>query len=290
MSGFVHPAFAGDVIDAHVHLYDPASLDYPRVRELPVLNHRHAWDDFDADGGGGLAGLVCVEVRAAKGAHLAEADAMHSLVSRPGKGGVIVAYAPLDDEDQRAADFDHFASLPTMRGIRRIIEIEPDPTFCLEQQFVHGVRALASRNWLFELCIRTQHLSIAKRLVAACPDTMFVLDHMAKPDLAAPEAWLAWRDGITLLAKHDNVTCKISGIDCGRTSVADNVRATRRYVDHVIDRFGFDRVMYASNWPFSRLTHHHDMWVQTVTALLSETSPEEQAAFWAQPAKRIYAM
>ncbi|MBV9791260.1 MAG: amidohydrolase family protein, partial [Chloroflexi bacterium] len=173
------------------------------------------------------------------------------------------------------------------KGVRRNLQSEPDLTFCLQPDFLAGVRMLPQFGLSFDLCIVHQQLPAIIRLVEACPKTSFVLDHIAKPAITTG-ALDPWREHIRQLAMLPNIVCKISGL----VTEADHQRWTsdnlRPYVAHILDQFGEDRVLFGSDWPVALLAASYTRWVETLDALTQHLTPAARRKLWAENARRIY--
>ena len=126
----------------------------------------------------------------------------------------------------------------------------------------------------FDICIFHPQLANAIRLVAQCPNVQFVLDHIGKPDIKN-QLFDPWQQEIRTLAEFPNVYCKISGL----VTEADHGQWTpahlQPYIEHVITCFGFDRVIYGSDWPVSTQATDYPRWVHTLQEAVSGCSPEE---------------
>lgn len=278
------------VVDGHVHLYDPTVLPYGWMRGDPVLDRPHGLAELDrAAGAVAIERLVFVEVAVDPGHHLEEARRIQALADRDPRIGAIVAHAPVERGAAVEAELDALAALPALRGIRRLIQDEPDPAFCLAPDFVEGVRRVGARGLLFELCLRAGRgqLGPAIELVRRCPDTRFVLDHLGKPPIAAG-ALDPWREELAVLARCPNVVCKISGL----ITEADPVRWTRAQLrpclEHAFACFGPERVLYGSDWPVSGKTHLYTTWVAILDEFLAGFDAEARERFWRGNARALY--
>ncbi len=278
------------IVDAHVHLYDPALLPYGWMRGDPVLDRPHGLAEYDrATGAVAVERLVFVEVAVDPGHHLEEARRIQALADRDPRIGAIVAHAPVERGAAVEADLDALAALPALRGIRRLLQDEPDPAFCLTGDFVEGVRRVGRRGLVFELCLKAGRgqLAAAVELVRRCPDTRFVLDHLGKPPVAAG-LLDPWRREITELARSPNVVCKISGL----ITEADPARWTRAdlrpYLDHALACFGPERVMFGSDWPVSAKTHLYTTWVAILDEVLAGWPAPARERFWRGTAREVY--
>lgn len=281
---------AHPIVDTHVHLYDPTILPYGWMRGDPVLDRPHGPAEFDdAVGAVQVERLVFVEVAVDPGRHLDEARRIQALADRDPRIGAIVAHAPVERGAAVEAELDSLQRLPALRGIRRLIQDEPDPAFCLAPDFVEGVRRVGARGLVFELCLRAGRgqLGPATELVRRCPDTRFVLDHLGKPPVAAGTLD-PWRQEIAELARCSNVVCKLSGL----ITEADPARWTRDqlrpYLEHALACFGPERVMYGSDWPVSARTHLYGTWVAILDELLTGLDAAARERVWRGNARAVY--
>jgi L-fuconolactonase len=267
------PAFP--VIDTHVHLYDPGVIRYAWMKGKPLLEQRRLMAELDvARGAVEIEGLVWVEVGADPGQYLQEASFVDSLARSDSRIRAMVAAAPLERGASVTPDLEKLAAHGLTRGIRRLLQDEPDPEFCLRPGFIEGARLLPRFDLGFDICIYHHQLAGVLELVRRCPEVRFVLDHIAKPGIRGG-LLDPWRDQTRELARLPNVVCKLSGV----ITEADHERWTRDqlrpYLDHVIECFGLDRVMFGSDWPVSEQTHRYGTWVEIVEWALAGCSEAE---------------
>lgn len=274
------------IIDAHVHLYDLGRIAYGWLNGVPKIKRSHLPADFHlARGDVAVEKFVFVEVAADPGLHLAEAEWAAGLAEP--RLAAIVAHAPLERGAAALADLERLAAMPKVRGIRRLIQGASDPGFCLEPEFLANVRLLPGYDFTFDICVKHFALVYGLELARLCPDTTFILDHIGKPDIrhGLRDPW--WGQ-MRALAKLPNVACKLSGV----VTEADH-RAWKRsdlapYVRHALDCFGFDRLMFASDWPVSSLTHDYAVWVDIVDEVLAGASDGERRKIFRDTASRVY--
>ena len=228
------------IIDSHVHLYDPRLISYPWMAGEPELNKTHSPADFTmACGPIQVDGIIFVEVDAAPSDRLKEAEWVTDLAGQDGRIKAIVAAAPLELGEAAGPDLERLATLPLVRGIRRLIQSEPDPEFCLRPDFVAGVKLLAAYDLSFDLCVYHHQLGSALELVRRCPEIRFVLDHVGKPGIRT--GWMdPWRSHIRELSALPNVWCKLSGMATEANHEAWTHEDLRPYIDHVVESFGFE--------------------------------------------------
>ena len=276
------------IVDSHVHLYDVKRFSYGWLAGVPKINRTHLLEDFDrARGPVQVDKIVFAEVAVDPGLHLGEAEFIQDMADRDSRLCGIVAHLPLEKGTAVESDILALKKLRNFRGIRRLIETERNPAFCLEPDFLAGLRLLAKHDLSFDICIKHTAMAYALELVRRCPEVSFVLDHIGKPDIknGLREPW--WGQ-IRELALFPNVVCKVSGVITEadhRNWTADQVKP---YVAHVIECFGFDRVMYGSDWTVSELSHPYPTWVEIIDDVVAGASDGELRKLYRETAIRIY--
>lgn len=277
------------VIDAHQHLWDPALFSYSWMRDLPQLNRRHLVEEYQvAMQGTGISGSVYVDSDVDHVDLAAETLFILGLAEDPKQGilGAVVG-AKVECADFRA----HMASFlghPKLKGVRRVLHNRPDET-SQKTQFVENVRLLANWRLTFDLCVSWRQLPLATNLVRQCPEVSFILDHCGGPDVRT-RALYPWRKHLRSIAREPNVSCKISGLlsdpDASGWTSAD----LRPYVAHVIDCFGWERVMWGSDWPVSTLSTDSPRWLEVVKELVQTADRSQQEGLFCRNAQRVYGL
>ena len=277
------------IVDAHVHLWDPTRFRMPWLDGNDNLDRPRGLAEYRAATEGiAVDAMVYLQVDVDPAYALLEA---HWAVDRaredPRLKG-IVAWAPVEHGDRSRSFVEALVSLdPRIKGVRRIVQSEPDPGFAVRPGFVRGVQLLAEFGLSFDLCIHHQQMPAAVELVRRCPDVSFILDHIGKPSIRE-QALDPWRTQIRELAALPNVICKVSGMVTEadhRHWTADDLRP---YVDHVLDAFGEDRVAFGGDWPVVTEASAYRRWVETLDSLTSGLSPAARRKLWAENAWRFY--
>ena len=276
------------IIDAHVHFYDVEKLNYSWMPNVPSLNHTSLVKDFDqARGKVDVDGIVFVEVDIDPGLHIEEAKFVAGLAEADKRVSGIVAHAPLEKGRAIEADLEKLSHIQGVKGIRRLIQGEVDPSMCIAPDFVDGVNLLPKYGMSFDICIRHYQLVYAIELIKKCPNVRFILDHIAKPDIKNG-LMDPWKIQIREMAKLPNVVCKVSGVATEADHQAWTREQLRPYIDHVIESFGFDRVMFGSDWTVATLALDYPTWVDILDEALTGTSIDEKRRFWRGTAIEAY--
>ena len=273
------------IIDSHLHLWDPRQITYPWL--TPPLDQAFLPRDFQAATAPvQVEAMVFVECGAAPDQALKEARWVQEQAKAEPRIAAMVCHAPLEQGDRVRAHLEQLAAMKKARGARRIYQDEAEAGFCLLPDFIAGVQALPDYGLSFDMCIRHKQLQASIALADACPNTMIVLDHIAKPNIAAG-LMQPWADQILQLAKRENVLCKLSGVatEAGANWTADTLRP---YLEVALQAFGPKRLMFGGDWPVSTLAISYPTWVQILDQLLSDLSQDEQRQIYRNTAHQFY--
>jgi L-fuconolactonase len=251
------------IVDTHVHLLDPGHIRYPWLAEAPAINRPYRKKEFgEASEGLGIEKIVFMEVDAHDDDGLKEVAWVTELAKEEPRLQGIVAFAPLERGEAVRQYLAELVKYPLVKGARRLIQAE-GPGFCIQPDFIAGVKLLPEFGLSFDICIKHYQMGDVLKLVEQCSEVAFVLDHVGKPDIKG-HLLDPWRAEITTLAGFPNVSCKISGM----VTEADHQNWTRDdlkpYIDHVIQAFGPERVMFGGDWPVSTLATTYAGWLEAL--------------------------
>lgn len=271
------------ILDAHVHFWDPSERRYAWLDAQPVLKRRFGPEDYDA-GHHDVAGMLFVQADCRDEEALGEARWVADLARSDPRLRGIVAYAPVHLGAGVGEQLAALKKVAGVVGVRRLLQDEPESAL-LDPALAEGIRMLAAHRLTFDLCIRHRQIPAARRLVAACPDVTFVLDHLGKPPVASG-ALDPWRDDLARLARHQNVVCKLSGL---ATEAAPGWRAVhvRPFLRQALELFAPHRCMIGSDWPVSTLATTVEAWFDAVA---DDLSPGERDAVLHATARSVYGL
>jgi L-fuconolactonase len=286
LRGSVVPDFP--IVDSHVHLCDPQRFDYPWMTSAPSLDRvvlpAHL---TEAAGPVQVEHFVFVEVDVAMPQHVAEAEWVSQLAQSDLRLKGIVAALPLEKGPEVAPELDQLLALPELRSVRRLIQNQPDPDFCIRPGFIAGLKMLAPHDIAFDICIFHHHLPNTIEMVRQCPEVRFVLDHIGKPAIKEG-LFEPWGENLRKLAELPNVHCKISGV----VTEADHRSWTREqirpYIAHAVECFGFDRIMFGGDWHVSELATTYPEWVEIVDWIVDGCSDDEKRKLFRDNAISFY--
>jgi L-fuconolactonase len=246
------------MIDAHQHLWQIGrnGHEWP-TPTLPAIHRDFGVDDLTAvTAECGITGTVLVQSQP----NDADTDWMLSVAAATPLIKGVVGWADLaaPDAPDRIA---HLSRQPKLKGLRPMLQGMDDAEWILRPQVQPALDALMRLGLTFDALIFPRHLPAIDRLAQARPGLRIVIDHGAKPPIARTElaAGRAWRDGMTELARNSNVVCKLSGL-ITEAGPHQGLDAIRPYVDHLLEVFGPNRLMWGSDWPVVNLRVSYRQW------------------------------
>lgn len=286
-------------VDAHVHLWDLERISYPWLTppfaddgpngSVEPIAKTYLLDDYLADAEGWtIAGIVHVDAGAAATAALDETKWLQAMADERGLPSGIVAFAALDDPDVErllAVQTEH----RSVRGIRHIVNWHADPrrTYCArdvtaDPAWQRGFDLLAKYGLSFDLqCYPGQFANVAEA-IARNPHVSVILNHCGMPVDGLDQ----WRAEIERLTALPNVAVKMSGF--GFIERAWKPEAMLPFARELIDRFGPDRVLFASDFPTDKLFCDFAQILKTFAEIASGFSDDERRAMFGRNADRIY--
>lgn len=275
------------IIDTHVHLWDPARLRYRWLDDMRPLNRRHGLEEFrQACGPVPVAKMIFVECGCDPSQSLDEARWVMELSRADSRIEGMVVHAPLENGAGAEAAVARLAELPAARGVRRLLQDER-ADFCVQPDFVRGVKLLPKYGLSFDLCIKHPQLASVIALVRQCPEVTFILDHIGKPDIKAGRLD-PWRAELRELARLENVCCKLSGLATEADWATWTAADLRPYIEHTLECFGPGRVLFGGDWPVSTLATNYPRWVTAVDEALRGCSAEDLQRVYVKNAERVY--
>ena len=170
----------------------------------------------------------------------------------------VVGWLPLASAELPAL-LREFAGGGKLKGVRHVVQDEPDDDFILRDDFNRGVAALLDTGLVYDILIYERHLPQAAGFVERHPKQVCVLDHLAKPRIKE-RILEPWRENLSRLAEHDNVFCKLSGLVTEADWGAWTLDGLRPYLDAALEAFGAERLMAGSDWPVCLLASGYGQW------------------------------
>lgn len=269
------------IIDTHLHLVYPDRFSYPWMRAVPQIDRPWSVEAYWAEARPlGIEAALHMEVDVAPDQMEAETAFVLGL---PGIVGAIANARP--ESPDFPAMLERYRALGRVKGLRRLLQHEPDD-LSRAPLFRENLARLAAAGMSFDICVKGHQLPVAAELVRALPDVRFVLDHCGNPRVGEGESE-PWRSALAEIARAPNLVCKISGLgaNTGPGWTADDLRP---YVEHCIESFGWDRVVWGSDHPVICKTADLTRWVEAALAITAGESRDNRENLFHRNATRVY--
>lgn len=275
------------IIDTHLHVIDQSVLRYPWLSQVAALNRDFSYRDYEREArrvGIGMALHMEVDVDPAQIEQ--ETEQVGMLAAQPDSliVGAIASCRP--EEPDFAAYLERQRQNPLVKGFRRVLHVVPDEV-SEGTLFRENLKRLSGTGLTFDLVVQPHQIPKAIALADLAPDVQFILDHCGVPDIKGGSEH-PWREHVAEIARRPNVTAKISGVVAYADAENWTVEALRPYVEHVMEAFGWDRLVWGSDWPVCTLGGSLSTWVAATHALLEGASVEERTKLLSGNARRIW--
>lgn len=273
------------IVDAHQHFWDPGRFHYFWMtgEKLQALKRSFLPEHLTP-----LLSQSAVErtviVQAISSSEeaqwLLELAAAHEFVAG------VVTWADLRNKDL-AKELDKLQSHPKFKGIRHQIETETDDAWMICDDVLGGLAELERREVPYDLLVHARHLKYIPVVRERCPRLKLVVDHLAKPRIAERE-FDEWARELEQVSRLPNVWCKLSGMTTEAKWDAWTPDDLRPYVQHVINQFGLERVMFGSDWPVCTLAGTYQQVVDALRQVLGSLPEPGARKLWGENACTFY--
>lgn len=275
------------IIDTHLHVIDKSVLAYPWLDREPALNRDFSYAAYACEAKRvGISRTIHMEVDVRADQIEAETDNVERLAGEPESLIVAAITACRPEIEGFAGYLERLSARPIVRGLRRVLHVMPDE-LSESRRFRDNIKRLGPTGLTFDLCVLPRQMPQAIALVDEAPDVQFILDHCGVPDIKGGHEQ-PWRRQIAEIARRPNVAAKISGIVAYADPESWTVQSLRPYVEHTIGCFGWDRVVWGSDWPVCTLGGGLSTWVAATHALLQGASADERRKLFSANAERIW--
>ena len=275
------------IVDAHHHFWDPAAAEYPWLTdELAAIRRQFGPEDLAPElASAGVEATILVQTRSS----LDESREFLALARSSSFVRGVIGWVDLTDPGVAdvIAELRAGPGGERLVGIRHQVHDEPDAAWLTRSDVQRGIRAVGAAGLAYDLLVRARELPAALELGRSLTDVRFVVDHLAKPPIAAGslEPWSTLIGGFATL---DNVACKVSGLVTEADWATWRVQDLRPYVDLALEVFGAGRLLFGSDWPVCLLAAGYGEVLDAARQVTARLSPSERAAFFAGNALATY--
>lgn len=271
-------------IDSHQHFWKYDPIDYDWINdEMAVIRK----DFFPGD----LEPLLkqngfdgCVAVQAHQSEQETEQLLNYANQYKFVKGVVGWVDLQADNIEARLAHYQQFEKL---KGLRHVLQGEPQRDLMLQPRFKKGISLLSKFGFTYDILIFPDQLRFAKELVKEFSQQAFVIDHIAKPYIKDKKTE-EWEADMQAIAQHDNVYCKISGMVTEADWQTWKIDDFKPYLDIVVNSFGTSRVLFGSDWPVCLVAGSYEKVLEIVKNYFNPFSAQEQDLVFGENAVKFY--
>lgn len=271
-------------IDSHHHFwkYDPVTYSWMNEK-MGVLKKDYQPEDLKEEiNSSNIDGVISVQADQS----MRETDDLLKHANEHSFIQGVVGWFPLAEPELEGL-LERYASNPWLKGVRHVVQDEPDDRFILGDAFNAGIRRLKPHNLVYDILIYERQLGASIEFVDRHPGQVFVLDHVAKPRIG-DQVIEPWKTQMFDMAKRENVYCKLSGM----ATEADWQSWTKEdlwpYIEIALEAFGPARMMLGSDWPVARLAVEYGDWMNLCRESISSLSETERALVEGEVAIRAY--
>jgi L-fuconolactonase len=273
-------------IDAHHHLWRYSAEEYGWLDEsMSELRRDFLPRDLMREiAAAGIDGTVAVQARQTIEEtrwllqQAEECDAIRG----------VVGWAPIAGENFPEV-MEEFEDRPKLKGLRHVIQGERDENYILREDFNSGIRAMLGSGLVYDILIYERQLPQAIEFVDEHPEQVFVLDHIAKPLIAAG-VMAPWTQRMRELGQRENVWCKVSGMVTEADWSEWNAETLRPYLDVVVEAFGVGRLIAGSDWPVCLVACEYGRWFEVLRDYFGGFSEVERDAVFGGTAVDVYGL
>lgn len=271
-------------IDSHHHFwkYDPETYSWMNEKmELLQRDYlpQNLKDEIDKVGVEGVVSVQADQSIKETEQLLGYADSHDFILG-------VVGWLPLSDQGVENL-MERYSSNPLLKGIRHVVQDEPDDRFILNEAFNRGVEKLRKYNLVYDILIYERQLGSTIEFVDRHKGQVFVLDHVAKPRIQ-DKVMEPWKTQMKELAKRENVFCKLSGMATEANWQNWQPEDLHPYMEVALDAFGAKRLMFGSDWPVARLAVEYHSWIDLCRMFVSSLTVDEQGLIGGEVAREVY--
>lgn len=181
----------------------------------------------------------------------------------------------------------YFRRFPKLKGFRHVVQDEPDPRFLLRPEWLRGIEALHAHGYTYDILVRPHQLDMTAEFIAHFPEQRFVIDHLAKP-LVKTGQRQEWARAMAEIARHKETYCKLSGLITEADLTSWKITDFDYYIDHIIEVFGVERILFGSDWPVCLLAGSYEDVVGLMEHAVARFSPAVREGAWYANAVTCY--
>jgi len=272
------------VIDSHQHFWKYEPVKHSWIDDdMSVIRRNFSPSDLaKVYQENGIDGCVAVQADQT----LEETDFLIDLASINNFIKGIVGWVDLRAENIENV-LEKYSTDKIVKGFRHVVQGEADHNFLLRPNFSRGISLLEKHNFTYDILVFPHQLGSVLEFVKKFPHQKFVIDHIAKPYIK-DGYFEGWATMMTAIGKHENVSCKMSGMVTEADFNIWTPEQIHPYMDTVLEAFGSKRILFGSDWPVCLVAGNYSKIKKLTTDFISQLSQIEQNSIMGNNAIEFY--
>ena len=274
------------ILDTHQHFWKADRGDYHWMTpDVPILARDYLPDQLRSElRKTGVKKTILVQAAQT----VAETDFLLKIAKETDFVAGVIGWFDLEDEKFPEIFEEKQEPHPKLIGVRPMLQDLNDDRWITRAKVIKNLNYLTHRKTVFEFLTYTRHLPFVLEVLAQVPGLHAVVDHISKPEIKAGKLE-PWKDLISRVAQHENVFCKLSGMVTEADHNAWTPDHLRPYIEHVLNCFGEDRVMFGSDWPVCLLAASYAEVINALrTVVADHLSPDGLTKLFSANGRRFY--
>ena len=233
-------------LDTHQHFWKADRGDYHWMTpDVPILARDYLPDHLRPElRKAGVSQTILVQAAQT----VAETDFLLKTAEETDFVAGVIGWFDLEDENFPAVFEEKQTRHPKLIGVRPMLQDLGNDRWITGAKVIKNLTYLAKRKSVFEFLTYTRHLPFVLQVLDQVPGLHAVVDHISKPEIKTGKLE-PWKDLMSRVARHENLFCKLSGMVTEADHNGWRPDHLRPYIEHVLDSFGEDRIMFGSDWP-----------------------------------------
>jgi len=275
------------IIDSHQHFWESSALSsiIPAATEIDILGKEYKPEHLR-----GHLRKLCIDYTVFVQAYPQNFDNnkwMFEIANKTDFVAGVVAWADMQKPNEIASVINLMQQEPKFCGIRHIVEAEPNIDWIVQPRVLESFRELSKHKIAYDMLAKPRHLKNVIKLMETVGDLKIVIDHIAKPEIAKGGT-PGWEENMKIIAQYPGIYCKLSGMITEADRKTWKPTDLEPYICKIIDMFGYDRVMFGSDWPVCLLAgEYEDVW-EALCKILSGINDEQKEKVFGLNALNFY--
>ena len=235
----------------------------------------------------GLDGVVVVQAAAAAN----ETAYMFRIAEEEDFIKGVIGWIDLEaDAETLEREIRRLKTMPKFRGIRAHPHREFDTSWLMSERVRNGYRVLARNGIPVDFLFNCTQLGPLCEVMAEVPEMTAIINHGGRPFVMTGQLE-PWRSDMKRIARETGACIKVSGL-AERAGVEWQTDTLRPWVEAMLEDFGCNRLVFASNWPVMTLMSTYERWIESLNVIVEDAGVDAagRALLFGGTAAKVYGL